>query len=98
MTRVIALDRRSWSKATWPLGTHPHAEGVTFAVYAPAATRVQLEIYPEAMGASAQRTYLLAKGRDGVWRAWLQGLQFGALIGFRAWGRNWRYGTRSPSW
>ncbi|MBB1517192.1 glycogen-debranching protein [Tessaracoccus sp. MC1679] len=91
MTRVIALDRRSWSKATWPLGTHPHAEGVTFAVYAPAATRVQLEIYPEAMGASAQRTYLLAKGRDGVWRAWLQGLQFGALIGFRAWGRNWRY-------
>jgi len=91
MTRVIALDRRTWAKATWPLGTHPHAEGVTFAVYAPAATRVQLEIYPEALGARATKTFLLAKGRDGIWRGLLQGLQFGALIGFRAWGRNWPY-------
>ncbi len=94
MTDVIALAQDSWSRAKWPLGTHPHAEGVTFAVYAPAATRVELEIYPEALGVSASHRFRLAKGRDGIWRGLLQGLQFGALIGFRAWGRNWPYRKR----
>lgn len=89
MTEIIAFDEATWSTATWPLGTHPHADGVTFAVFAPAATRIQLEVYPEALGATASHTFLLARCEDGVWRGKLQGLQLGALIGFRAWGPNW---------
>lgn len=89
MTEIIALDEATWSTATWPLGTHPHAEGVTFAIFAPDATRIQLEVYPEALGADATHTFLPARGEDGVWRAKLQGLQLGSLIGFRAWGPNW---------
>ena len=53
MSAITALDETTWAEATWPLGTHLRADGVTFAVYAPAATRVQLEIYPEALGATA---------------------------------------------
>ena len=49
MSSVIALDEAAWAEADWPLGAHPSAEGITFAVHAPAATRVQLEIYPEAI-------------------------------------------------
>ena len=44
MSAITALDETTWAEATWPLGTHLRADGVTFAVYAPAATRVQLEI------------------------------------------------------
>ena len=91
MTYLIALNEHDWAAAEWPLGTHPSADGVTFAIHAPAATRVQLEVYPEALGATATDTFLLGKGPDGVWRAKLQGLQLGALIGFRAWGDNWPY-------
>ena len=47
MSAITALDETTWAEATWPLGTHLRADGTTFAVYAPAATRVQLEIYPE---------------------------------------------------
>ncbi|MDO5677789.1 MAG: alpha-amylase family glycosyl hydrolase [Propionibacteriaceae bacterium] len=88
---VIALDETTWTTAEWPLGAHPSAEGITFAVYAPAATRVQLEIYPEALGASASHTFLPAKGEDGIWRANVQGLPLGALYGYRVWGPNWPY-------
>ena len=68
MSEVIAIDESSWSTADWALGAHPSAEGMTFAVYAPVATRVLLEIYPEAMGAFASASFPLAKGQDGVWR------------------------------
>ena len=91
VTDLIALNEREWATAEWPLGTHPSADGVSFAVHAPAATRVQLEIYPEALGADATDTFLLAKGADGVWRGKLQGLQLGALTGYRVWGPNWPY-------
>lgn len=95
MTDVIALDEAAWPQATWELGTHPYAEGVTFAVYAPAATRVQLEIYPAALGSSASHTFVMGKGDDGIWRAKLQGLQLGALTGYRVWGPNWPF---DPAW
>ena len=91
MSYVIALDEKSWPRAEWPLGAHPSAEGITFAVYAPAATRVQLEIYPEAMGVSASSTFLLAKGDDDIWRGKIQGLQLNALYAYRVWGQNWPY-------
>lgn len=91
MTDVVALDEQSWASADWPLGALPSAEGITFAVCSPAATRVQLEIYPAALGATASHTFLLAQGKDGVWRGKLQGLQLCALYGFRVWGSNWPY-------
>lgn len=91
MTDVVTLEEQSWDTATWPLGALPTAEGITFAVHAPAATRVQLEIYPEALGVTASHRFLLAKGEDGVWRGKLQGLQLCALYGFRVWGENWPY-------
>lgn len=91
MSEVIAIDESSWSTADWALGAHPSAEGMTFAVYAPVATRVLLEIYPEAMGAFASASFPLAKGQDGVWRGKLQGLQLNALYGYRVWGPNWTY-------
>ncbi|MBB1510319.1 alpha-amylase family glycosyl hydrolase [Tessaracoccus sp. MC1756] len=88
---IIALDEPGWPTADWPLGASPSAEGITFAVHAPAATRVQLEIYPEALGADASHTFLPAQGPDGIWRANIQGLPLGALYGYRVWGRNWPY-------
>lgn len=91
MTHVIALEEASWPSAAWPLGAHPTAQGVTFAVFAPAATRVQVEIYPEALGEAASHAQPMASCADGVWRAKLQGLPLGALYGFRVWGRNWPY-------
>ena len=91
MSAITALDETTWAGATWPLGTHLRADGVTFAVYAPAATRVQLEIYPEALGATASAAFLPARGADGIWRARLGGLEPGALVGFRVWGPNWPY-------
>ena len=95
MTDVIALNENDWESADWALGSHPSADGVTFGVYAPAATRIQLEIYPEALGATASHIFQLAKGEDGIWRGKIQGLQLGALYGFRAWGRNWGF---DPTW
>lgn len=91
MPTIIPLEESTWATATWPLGTHPEADGVTFAVFSPNATRVQLEIYPEAIGATATDTFLPARGDDGVWRAKLQGLKLGTLVGFRVWGPNWTY-------
>ena len=44
MSAITALDETAWADATWPLGTHIQDDGVVFAVHAPAATRVQLEM------------------------------------------------------
>ncbi|MDO5734862.1 MAG: alpha-amylase family glycosyl hydrolase [Propionibacteriaceae bacterium] len=84
-------EKDSWSKAEWPLGAHVRSDGVTFAIHAPAATRVQLEFFDEAVGAEAGRTYLPAKGPDGVWRAKIAGVLVGTMYGYRVWGRNWPY-------
>lgn len=88
---LIALDEPTWGTATWRLGAIPHADGVEFAVHAPEATRVQLEIYPQATGESAYATFLPVKDGSGVWRAKVQGLPLGSLYGYRVWGPNWEY-------
>ncbi|MGK2349727.1 alpha-amylase family glycosyl hydrolase [Actinomyces sp. W5033] len=92
MTHVTALDESTWADAAWPLGTHLDEDGaVTVAVCAPAATRLQVEVYPQALGADAVASFAAARGEDGVWRARLAGLGPGSLIGLRAWGPNWPY-------
>ncbi|MEO7586622.1 MAG: alpha-amylase family glycosyl hydrolase [Arachnia sp.] len=81
----------TWSDADWPLGAHVGSDGVTFAVHAPAATRVQLEFFDEAVGDEPGATYLPAKGADGVWRAKIAGVLLGTMYAYRAWGTNWPY-------
>ena len=48
--------------------TAPGGAGTTFAVAAPAARRVLLEIYPAPVGADAVAQVDLHRGPDGVWR------------------------------
>ena len=91
MSVLTPLEQSTWAEADWPLGTHLEPDGVTVAVCAPAATRVQLEVYPEALGADASEVFLPARGADGVWRAKIGGLGAGALLGWRVWGPNWPY-------
>ena len=88
---IVPLEQDHWAQADWPLGGHPHADGVTFAVHAPHATRVLLELYEAALGVDAYASFELGKGEDGVWRGKLQGLDLGAVYGFRVWGPNWPY-------
>ncbi len=90
-----ARDEDTWSQAVWPLGAHTGTDGVTFAVYAPAATRLELELYPAATGADAHWTTVLGKGPDGIWRGQVGNVGPGALYGYRAWGENWPY---DPAW
>ena len=80
-----------WRHAEWPLGAHLTDDGATFAVYAPDATRVQLEFFPEALGADSAASYPMTKGADGVWRAHISGVFEFDLYGFRAWGPNWSW-------
>lgn len=82
-------EQDSWAEADWPLGAHVRSDGVTFAVHAPAATRLQLEFYDEAVGAEAGVSFLPAKGKDGIWRAKISGVLIGTLYAYRAWGKNW---------
>lgn len=92
-----AHDPSAWAGARWPLGAHydPAASRVTFAVHAPAATRVQLELYATAIGAAAVASFECARGDDGAWRAQVDNVGPGALYGFRCWGRNWPF---EPGW
>ena len=71
------------------------ALGVTFAVYAPRATRVLLEFYAEALGVDAFAEFDCRRGEDGVWRARIDGVGHGTLYGFRCWGPNWLH---DPAW
>jgi len=84
-----------WGRAEWPLGAHLTEDGATFAVYAPDATRVQLEFFPNALGADSAASYPMTKGADGVWRAHISGVFEFDLYGFRAWGPNWSW---DPVW
>ncbi|WP_048699456.1 hypothetical protein, partial [Nostocoides australiense] len=64
------VDAPSWAAATWPLGAHfdANSSSTTFAVTAPAATRVQLEIYARATGAGPVAVVDAQRGPDGTWR------------------------------
>ena len=97
MTVMTAVGQDSWSGASWPLGAHVSAETghTSVAVHAPAATRVVLESYAEALGSPATARVEMAPGQDGVWRAMVEALGHGSLYGFRCWGRNWPY---DPAW
>jgi isoamylase len=90
-------DPDSWAGAAWPLGAHVDREGatVTFAVAAPEATRVLLEVYARPTGVAALAAIDLARGADGVWRARVAGLGPGAHYGYRVWGPGWNL---DPAW
>ena len=93
-----AVNSSGWATAAWPQGAaFVSGEGsdLQVGVYAAHATRVLLEIYPAATGASAQYDYAMARGSDGIWRAQLASVPGKALYAFRAWGPNW---TFSSSW
>lgn len=91
--QITSFVPEMWNLGGWPLGaTYDYEEHITsFGVYAPDATRVVIEIYPEALGAEAIFTAALAQGEDGCWRAQLSNVGPGDLYGFRVWGSNWDF-------
>ena len=88
---ILPLEQDRWAVADWPLGPHVTDDGVTFAVFAADATRLQLEFYEEAVGCEAHSTILPARGADGVWRAKVSGAGDGTPYGYRVWGANWPF-------
>jgi glycogen operon protein len=94
----VAVNSAGWATATWPQGARfvaGEGSNLRLGVYAAHATRVVLEIYPAATGASVQFDYVMAKGSDGIWRAELASVPGKTLYGFRVWGPNWPF---SASW
>src|SRR5262249_7319595 len=92
------VNHSGWATATWPQGANfvaGEGSNLQIGVYAAHATRVLLEIYPSATGASAQFDYVMVKGADGIWRAQLASVPGKTLYAFRVWGPNW---TFSSSW
>ncbi|HEX4422548.1 MAG TPA: alpha-amylase family glycosyl hydrolase, partial [Kofleriaceae bacterium] len=93
-----AVNSSGWATATWaPGASFVAGEGsnLQVGVYAAHATRVLLEIYSVATGASAEYDYVMAEGSDSIWRAQLATVPGKTLYAFRAWGPNW---TFSSSW
>ena len=86
-----AVDENSWAGAEWFLGARPSGGTCDFAVRAPEAERILLEIYGEAFGADAAYDYWMRRGVDGVWRARIAGVGHGTAYAYRAWGPNWPY-------
>ncbi len=95
ISSLVPIQPEIWGQVEWPLGSHLTVTGATFAVFAPDATRVLLEFYPEALGADAAASFPMSKGPDGVWRAFIDGVRALDLYGFRVWGTNWPY---NPAW
>ncbi len=94
--RPSIVESETWQAATWALGAHIVGPGeATFAVYAPAASRVELEFYEAAAGQEAYCWFELTRSTDGIWRGKLQGVDEGALYAYRCWGANWPY---DPTW
>ncbi|MDO5498999.1 MAG: alpha-amylase family glycosyl hydrolase [Propionibacteriaceae bacterium] len=94
--RATAAQPDTWADADWSLGPvfRPFEQATTFAVYAPAATHVLLEIYAAAAGHVAAVDFPMAKGADGIWRAKLANAGPGTLYAFRCWGPNWPFDPR----
>ena len=92
-------DMTTWGSATWALGanytngTSTTSNYITFAVYAPDATKMMLEIYTAATGGNAYKEYWMAKGSDGIWRAKIYCTYDARMYGYRAWGPNWPFST-----
>ncbi len=94
---VTPLAPELWALGGWPLGaSHDLQKHLTsFAVYAPAATRVLLELYPAAVGEDANYRIDAVRSKGGIWRAQLLGVGPGDLYAYRCWGRNWEV---DPQW
>jgi len=94
---ILAAGPSEWADASAPLGAHhdPVSGLTTFAVHAPAASRVLLEFYPTATGSDASAEFELHQSGDGVWCAAVAGLTHGTLYAFRCWGLNWPH---HPNW
>jgi len=92
-----AAGAEAWADAGRPMGAaYDATTGITtFAVHAPAATRVMLELYRTATGSDASAEYDLVRGRDGVWCTGVAGVGHGTLYAFRCWGPNW---PSDPAW
>ena len=93
-----AVNGATWGTASWPQGAAfvtAAGSNLRVGVYAAHATRVLLEVYNVATGASAQFDYVMAKGADNIWRAELATVPNNTLYAFRAWGPNW---TFSAAW
>ena len=71
------------------LGATPHDGGVTFALWAPRATRVEVALLDEDRN---QRNTDLALGDGGVWSVFVPGVGPGQLYGFRVHGQ-WNPGN-----
>ncbi|MEO7070930.1 MAG: alpha-amylase family glycosyl hydrolase [Nostocoides sp.] len=97
VAQPLSVAPTTWATETWPLGAayDPPSSTVTFAVAAPAATRVVLEIYGAATGQDALADIDLAIGPDGVWRGRVEHVGPGTLYGYRVWGPGWDV---DPAW
>src|SRR5262245_53379573 len=58
------VDRAQWSKAVYALGAHYDGSNATFAVPAPNAGAVVLEIYDKPIGGKAKYSYLMERRGD----------------------------------
>ncbi|GMA21827.1 isoamylase [Arsenicicoccus piscis] len=84
----------TWATATWPLGPSldQRAGRATFAVFAPDATRVTLEIWTRATGGNrVAEIVLVQNAADGCWRGEVVNVGPGVHYGFRCWGPNWPF-------
>lgn len=92
------VDKNKWAQLKTSLGGHlDSTQGsiAHFAIHAPNATRILLELYSRPLGEPARYDYWMAKGKDGVWRTSLEKIPVGTSYGFRCWGPNWIF---EPSW
>ena len=74
-----------------PLGAHwtPAGDAVVYKLASQRATRVELELYVQPMGAAAGS---IAMTRDGdVWSVTVPAAQATTYYGYRVWGPNWPY-------
>ncbi len=88
------VEKKSWAEKSFRPGVHVEGQQTSFAVRAPNATTVVLEIYDGPTGKDAVFDYLMRKTPDGKWQAKLEGVPSGTHYGFRVFGPNWEY-TRS---
>jgi len=75
-----------WPGQHHPLGATPSPEGVNFAVYARAASKVELCLFDPENPSREMRRIELTERTAYVWHAFVPGLREGTLYGYRAHG------------
>jgi glycogen operon protein len=101
-----AIERSEEAVVTWSLGARYDAGGtnITFNVYSARATRIELYLFKDAMGAAEKVKYVMTKDPNtSVWSKTASvatltntyGITGTVYYGYRAWGPNWPY---SQSW